>query len=124
MRMSRLFVGIWLASLLATAHAQVAPVENPDQLSMLKSDNPQLARNKQFVFDFWRMVYEGGHLDKAPEYMAATYIQHNPNVKSGRAAFVELFSKIRTPKPVAPRIKVPVISIVAERDIVMVSTVR
>jgi predicted SnoaL-like aldol condensation-catalyzing enzyme len=117
-------LSIGLAAFWATAHAQVPPLENPDQLSMLKSADAHLARNKRLVFDFWRIVYEGGHLDQAPKYMAETYIQHNPNVKSGRAAFVELFTKVRPPKPVEPRIKVPIISIVAERDIVMVSTVR
>ena len=119
-----LLAGLLSTALLSTALAQVPPVESTDQLAMLKSDDPKLARNKKTVFDFWRIVYEGGHMDKAPEYMAETYIQHNPNVKSGRAAFVELFTAQRKPKPVEPRMKMPVISIVAERDIVMVSTVR
>jgi predicted SnoaL-like aldol condensation-catalyzing enzyme len=119
-----LFAGVLIAGLLATAHAQAPPLPAADQLSMLKSDDPKLARNKKHVFDFWRIVYEGGHVEKAAEYMAEGYIQHNPNVKSGRAAFVELFSKERPPKPVAERMKMPVISIVAERDIVMVSSVR
>jgi predicted SnoaL-like aldol condensation-catalyzing enzyme len=124
MKKPNLLLGIALAWLVATAHAQVPPTENPDQRAMLRSDDPQLARNKKLVFDFWRVVYEGGHMDKAPEYMAETYIQHNPNVKSGRAAFIELFAKQRPPRPIAPRIKVPVISIVAERDTVMVSYAR
>ena len=119
-----LFVGVLLASLFATAQAQVPPVANPDQLSMLKSNDPRLARNKQHVFDFWRIVYEGGHVDKAAQYMAEGYIQHNPNVPSGRAAFVELFRTQRAPKPVLPRMKMPVISIIAERDLVMVNSVR
>jgi predicted SnoaL-like aldol condensation-catalyzing enzyme len=113
-----------LLPLSEAARAQEPPKAAPDQLAMLKSDDPHLARNKQFVFDFWRIVYEGGHLDRAPEYMAPEYIQHNPNVKSGRAAFVELFSKQRSPQPIAPRIKMPVITITADRDIVTVSTVR
>ena len=92
---NRLYVGVLLLGLWAAAHAQVPPTGNPDQLSMLKSADPILARNKRLVFDFWRIVYEGGHLDQAPKYMAETYIQHNPNVKSGRAAFVELFTKQR-----------------------------
>jgi predicted SnoaL-like aldol condensation-catalyzing enzyme len=120
----RLLLGIVLAGLLLTAHAQVPPQPAADQLAMLKSSDPKLAHNKKLVFDFWRIVYEGGHLDKAPQYMAETYIQHNPNVVSGRAAFVELFGKVRQPRPIAPLIKAPVISIVAERDIVMVSTQR
>ncbi len=121
--------GLVLACLLGGAlsgsvHAQVPPTGDPDQLAMLKSNDPQLARNKKLVFDFWRIVYEGGHLDQAPKYMAPTYIQHNPNVKSGRDAFVELFRKQRPPRPIAERIKVPVISIIAERDRVTVSYVR
>jgi predicted SnoaL-like aldol condensation-catalyzing enzyme len=117
-------LSIVLAACWATAYAQVPPVASTEQLAMLKSDDPHLARNKRLVFDFWRIVYEGGHMDQAPKYMAETYIQHNPNVKSGRAAFVELFSKARPPQPIEPLMKMPVISIVAERDIVMVSTVR
>jgi predicted SnoaL-like aldol condensation-catalyzing enzyme len=116
------------SSVLTTAQAQRAlgdpPVAAKDQLSMLKSDDPKLARNKKHVFDFWRIVYEGGHVDKAAEYMAEGYIQHNPNVKSGRAAFVALFSKERPPRKIEPRMKMPVISIIAERATVMVSSVR
>lgn len=119
-----LLLSLVLACLAASAPAQVPPVETQDQLSMLHSPDPHLARNKRTVFDFWRIVYEGGHMDQAPKYMAETYIQHNPNVPTGRAAFIALFGKVRPPKPVADRIKAPVISIIAERDIVMVSTVR
>jgi predicted SnoaL-like aldol condensation-catalyzing enzyme len=118
-------VGVMLASVLAsTAQAQVPPVAAADQQAMLKSADPKLARNKQFVFDFWRIVYEGGHLDQAPKYMAEGYIQHNPNVTSGRAAFVELFKKQRKPQGVLPYMKMPVISIVAERDTVMITHAR
>ncbi len=124
MRTGKVLAAAALLGLVTAAHAQVPPTPAPDQLSMLKSADPQLARNKKFVFDFWRIVYEGGHLDRAPEYMAEGYIQHNPNVKSGRAAFIELFSKQRPPQPIAPRIKMPVINITADRDIVTVSTVR
>jgi predicted SnoaL-like aldol condensation-catalyzing enzyme len=113
-----------LLALLPAAHAQVPPVAAPDQVAMLKSDDPKLARNKKFVFDFWRIVFEGGHMDQAPKYMAETYIQHNPNVVSGRAAFVALFTKARPPRPVEPLIRAPVIAITADRDIVTVSTVR
>lgn len=102
----------------------VPPTAAPDQLALLESDDPILARNKRHVFDFWRIVYEGGHLERAPEYMAEGYLQHNPNVATGREAFVELFKKRRPPKPVEALIKVPVIAIVAERDIVMVSFAR
>ncbi|MGH8261480.1 MAG: nuclear transport factor 2 family protein [Steroidobacteraceae bacterium] len=119
-----LLIGVILASLFTMARAQVPPVANPDQLSMLKSSDPILARNKRLVFDFWRIVFEGGHMDRAPEFMTKEYIQHNPNVKSGRAAFIATISKVRPPKPIAPRIKVPVIAITADGHFVTVATVR
>ncbi|HUN74127.1 MAG TPA: nuclear transport factor 2 family protein [Steroidobacteraceae bacterium] len=124
MSLRGLLLTLLLAGLAETAHAQIAPVAAPDQLAMLRSADPTLARNKRFVFDFWRIVFEGGHMDQAPKYMAETYIQHNPNVQSGRAAFIRVIGKARPPKPIADRIKVPVISITAERDIVTVATVR
>ena len=113
-----------LGLVVAPVRAQEAPIENPDQQSMLKDKDPQLARNKRFVFDFWRIVYEGRHLDQASKYMDAGYIQHNPNVPSGRAAFVELFSKKGPPLPIEPRMKMHVINMIANGPFVMVSTIR
>ena len=128
MNLSRILPAVLLTALISapfsSARAQVAPTENPDQLAMLKDHNPQLARNKKFVFDFWRIVYEGRHLDQAPKYMDEGYIQHNPNVISGRAAFVALFSKVGAPLPIAPRMKMHVINMVADGPYVMVSTIR
>lgn len=124
MKPGTLMIGVVLLTLMAVAHAQVPPVASPDQLSMLRSGDPALARNKHLVFDFWRIVFEGGHMDRAPEFMTESYIQHNPNVTSGRAAFIATIGKVRKPKPVAPLIKVPVVAITADRDIVTVATVR
>jgi len=95
-----------------------------DQLALLKSDDPRLARNKQHVFDFWRIVYEGGHMERAEEFMTAEYIQHNPNVESGREAFVNTIGKARPPREVQETSRFPIIDIIAERDIVMVMWAR
>jgi predicted SnoaL-like aldol condensation-catalyzing enzyme len=95
-----------------------------DQLALLKSDDPKLARNKQHVFDFWRIVYEAGHMERAAEFMAPEYIQHNPNVESGRDAFVRTLGAARPKRPVLSVSNFPIIAIVAERDIVMVMWAR
>jgi predicted SnoaL-like aldol condensation-catalyzing enzyme len=113
----------------ATAATPAAPVIAPllptsDQLAQLQSTDAKLARNKKHVFDFWRIVYEGGHMDRAHEFMTAEYIQHNPNVESGRDAFIHKIGATRTPQPAAALIKVPVIAITAERDIVTVMWAR
>jgi len=114
-----------LCSLAAlSVSAQVAVVAAPDQARMLASPDPRLAANKRFVYDFWREVFEGGHMELAEKYVAESYIQHNPNVPTGRAAFVEFFSKFRKPAPIELQIKAPVVAIVAEGDYVVLSFAR
>ena len=106
------------------ASAQVAVTAASNQEQLLASPDARLAANKRLVYDFWREVLEGGHLDLAPKYMAESYIQHNPNVPTGRAAFIDFFTKATKPKPIEPKIKEPLVSIVAEGDLVVLSFVR
>jgi len=96
----------------------------PDQLALLRSSDPKLARNKKHVFDFWRIVYEGGHMERVNEFMAPEYIQHNPNVESGRDAFVRTIGAARPPRPVGAVSNFPIISITAEGDLVTVMWAR
>jgi predicted SnoaL-like aldol condensation-catalyzing enzyme len=102
--------------------AQVNPGPPSDQKAWLKSDNPKLERNKKIVYDFWREVLEAGHMDLAPQFMTETYIQHNPNVPTGRQGFIDFFSKILKPQPIVDSIKGfsgPLITIVAEGNLVI-----
>ena len=107
-----------------SGRAQVPVTPTTDQEAQLVSTDPKLAANKRLVFDFWREVFEGGHMEFAEKYMAENYIQHNPNVPTGRAAFIEFFTKFRKPKPIEPKISAPLVSITAERDLVTLSFVR
>jgi len=106
------------------AHAQLPVQPAANQEALLASADPALAANKRLVFDFWREVFEGGHLELADRYMAEGYIQHNPNVPTGRAAFVDFFKRFAKPKEIQPRIAAPLVSIVAERDLVILSFVQ
>jgi predicted SnoaL-like aldol condensation-catalyzing enzyme len=121
---NRLFSGLIGLAALASSHAQVAVTPSPDHAALLASADPKLAQNKRLVYDFWREVFEAGHMELAPKYMAETYIQHNPNVASGRAAFVEFFSKFKKPRPIEPRVAAPLVAITAEGDFVVLSFVR
>jgi predicted SnoaL-like aldol condensation-catalyzing enzyme len=105
------------------ALAQVPPAAAPDQMALLKADTPRLAANKKLVFDMWRAIIQAGRVDLAEQYFTEDYIQHNPNVASGRAAMVEFMKSTRPVKPVDAQINFPVISIMAEGDLVMVATV-
>ncbi|MFL6698477.1 MAG: nuclear transport factor 2 family protein [Vitreoscilla sp.] len=115
-----------LAALLASGavRAQVPVVAVADQEALLASADPKLAANKKLVWDFWREVLEGGHMERAEKLMAESYIQHNPNVPTGRAAFIAFFTQYVKPKPVQPRITAPLVSIVAEGDRVVLSFVH
>jgi predicted SnoaL-like aldol condensation-catalyzing enzyme len=107
-----------------TAFAQAPVLGNPDHEQMLASPDPALAANKRLVYDFWREVFEAGHLELAPKYMTESYIQHNPLVASGRDAFVGFFSKFAQQKPIAPRVAAPLVAILAEGDLVMMVFAR
>jgi predicted SnoaL-like aldol condensation-catalyzing enzyme len=108
----------------SNARAQVDVKPTPNQAQLLGSADHRLAANKRLVYDFWREVLEAGHMDLAPTYMLESYIQHNPNVPTGRAAFVEFFTKMSKPKPIEPTIKAPLVAVVAEGDLVVLSFVR
>ena len=116
-------LGVLSVLTVSSAQAQLPVRANPDQARLLASRDPRLAANKRLVYDFWREVFEAGHMDLANKYLAESYIQHNPNVPTGRAAFVAFFSKFAKPKPIQPAIKAPLVSIVAEGDLVVLSFV-
>jgi predicted SnoaL-like aldol condensation-catalyzing enzyme len=111
-----------LVTVLALEAAAVAqlPVEvhsRPQEL--LQSDDAQLAANKKLVFDFWREVLQARHVDRAPQYLAEDYIQHNPNVATGRTAFMEFFGP-SPPVPIKETID-DLVRIVAEGDVVVLA---
>lgn len=105
------------------AQAQLPVQPAADQQALLASPDAGLAANKKLVYDFWREVFEGGHMEAVDRYLAEGYVQHNPNVPTGRAGFVAVFSKFAKPHDVQPRIAAPLVSIVAERDLVVLSFV-
>lgn len=109
-----------------TAHAQVPVTPGADQQAMLKSSDPKVAANKKLVFDFWREVFEAGHMEKVEHYMAESYIQHNPMVATGRKPFVDFFSRRfgDGPKPIEPTIKAPLVTILGDGDYVTLVFVR
>ncbi len=121
-RTNLICIGIAVAGF-GAAWAQVPPVAAPDQLALLQSKDPKLAANKKLVFDMYRAIVNAGRADLAPQYFTEGYIQHNPNVTSGRAALQAYISKTRPVRPIPPEIGFPTIAIMAEGDLVSVATV-
>jgi len=125
--MTRLRCAVCLALLLVVpvaSPAQVPVTANANHERLLASPDPHLAANKRLVYDFWRTVIEAGHMDQAPKYMAEGYVQHNPNVPTGRDGFVAVFSKLVKPRPIEAKLRAPLVSIVAERDLVVLAFVN
>jgi predicted SnoaL-like aldol condensation-catalyzing enzyme len=67
--------------------------------------SPQEQKNLEIANIEFKDILQYGHVELAEKVMAPGYIQHNPNVPTGRAAFVEFFSKIRKPEPIKPEWK-------------------
>jgi len=113
------FVILFICLLVSPAsNAQVKPVKIADQKSLLKSSDPKLAKNKKLVYDFWREVFEAGHIELAQKYMTETYIQHNPVVPTGRKGFTDFFGQFVKPQPIVDTIKADLFAITAEGDLV------
>ena len=95
-----------------------------DQLALLETGDPIARRNKKHVWDFWRIVYEAGHMERAPEFMTEAYIQHNPNVESGRDKFMATIGAARPKRDIKQTSDFPIIDIIAEDNMVVVMWAR
>src|SRR6202142_3969135 len=89
--------GILAASLVPAASLN-PPTVTPQNVQM----NAQEKKNLGLVLNWWREVIYAGHLELAPKYQAEDYIQHNPNVNTGRDGFVQFFQKRVPPKNPIP----------------------
>ncbi len=117
-------VAIMLATCAALpATAQVVASAEAQQ-ALLKSPDPKLAANKRLVYDMYRAIVQGGHAEMAEKFFTPEYIQHNPNVASGRDALVKFIGGSRPARPLSPTVTLPILDIVAEHDIVMVMSQR
>ncbi|MFC6840712.1 nuclear transport factor 2 family protein [Xanthomonas theicola] len=108
----------------ASAFAQTAVVANPNHQQLLQGSDRRTTANKRLVYDFWRIVFEAGHTEYAPMYMAKDYIQHNPTVANGRDAFLQFLTAFVEPQPIQPRVRLPLVAILAQGDDVTLVSVR
>lgn len=117
-----------LASSPVTAQEQPAmstqPVVSQDHAALLRSNDPQLAANKQLVYDMYRIVLQAGLADRAGEFIAVNYIQHNPNAAQGLAGIVDYVRSTRPERPIKDTLDLPLINLTAEGNYVVTSFVR
>jgi predicted SnoaL-like aldol condensation-catalyzing enzyme len=105
-----------LAALLVAALPLAAQTPTPVQES--NGMNAQEKANLKFVMDWWRIVIQARHTEMAPMYQAETYMQHNPNILTGRDAFVKVFSARPPVDPIPATMPAPPVVQFAKGDYV------
>ncbi|MGQ2968244.1 MAG: nuclear transport factor 2 family protein [Allorhizobium sp.] len=106
--------------------AQEAVVAAADKEALFTSTDPKLHANKQVVYHIMRDLLEAGHWDKADQFLTERYLQHNPNVPSGRDTVVGFFTQVLKveKKPIPEKLSTLVAFVTAEGDLVTVAIVR
>jgi len=124
MRLLASTLALLTVSVVANAAEPVVAISPDAQRALLASSDPQLAANKKLVWDMWRTFLQGGDIDAADRYLAPEYHQHNPNAETGldgvKAYFRAQNRAATPPKDYIDRL----VSIVAERDLVVLALVR
>jgi len=89
-----------LASSFAPAEAQ--SINPPTKPQVSPAMNAKEKKNLDMVLTWWREVVSGGHMELTAKYQAEDYIQHNPNLPTGRAAFINFFQNVVKVQPKNP----------------------
>lgn len=90
-------LGLFSTSVLAQLPVEVIPANQ--QQAWLQDSNPQDAADKKLAYDFWRYALVAHDMDTAAGMMAEDYMQHNPNIPTGRAPFVGFFGTLEQFEP-------------------------
>jgi predicted SnoaL-like aldol condensation-catalyzing enzyme len=109
----------------APLYAQAPVVASSDPESLFTSKDPTLNANKQATMHIMRDLLEAGRWSEAPKWLTPEYIQHNPNIASGRDNVMKFFANRpegQIPAPNAWRTKI--VSVTAEGDRVVVGVLR
>jgi predicted SnoaL-like aldol condensation-catalyzing enzyme len=107
-----------LAAVPAFAQEPVVGVADPE--SLFTDADPQLNANKQVALRIMRELLQCNHWDEADKWLTERYLQHNPNVGSGRAGVVAFFTSTRQRTPTCDELTTPVVAVLADGDLVTV----
>ena len=105
------------AALCSPVAAQEPVVAASDPEALFTDKDPTLNANKQAVLHILREILQCNHWDEADKYLTERYLQHNPNVTSGRANVIKYFG----PPPRTPtcgKLTMPVVTVLTSGNIV------
>src|SRR5579862_2642573 len=107
-----------LAALLVAVLPLSAQAPAPTPVQESTAMNAQEKANLKMVLDWWRVVIQSRHVEQAPMYQAVDYIQHNPNILTGRDEFVKVFGRRPPVDPIPDTMAAPPIVQFAKGDYV------
>jgi len=110
-----------LAAAPLAAQEPVKGVANPE--SLFTDKDPKLNANKQATLHIMKDLLQCNHWDEADKWLTERYLQHNPNVSSGRANVVKFFGT-RPKTATCDKLMTPVVAVIADGDLVMVAISR
>ena len=105
------------AMLPLTARAQEPIVVAPNPETLFTDADPKLHANKQVVLHIVRDLIQCNRWDEASQWLTDRYLQHNPNVTSGRENVIKFFG----PPPRTPncdKLTMPIVNVLTDGDIV------
>ncbi|HXP83333.1 MAG TPA: ester cyclase [Bryobacteraceae bacterium] len=109
------------AFLCVPVFAQTPVTAVPDPEALVKDADPKLEANKRLIYNLFREILEARHMELADKYLAPNFIQHNPNAADGLDALKKYFANSKA-QPIAPKLKRPIVAMIAEGDMVAVFT--
>lgn len=116
-------IAVLSCSLLAgIARAAEPVVPAKDQDALFRSSDPTLHANKQVVYHILKDLIQAGHWDQAEKYMSERYIQHNPNLNSGREGMAGMMARVVKPRAIPEKLQGKIVAVTAEKDLVVVAT--
>lgn len=112
-----MIAGFFTVAGVGFAQEPVVGVANPE--SLFKDANAKRNRNKQATLHIMKDLLQCNHWDEASKWLTARYIQHNPNVASGREGVVKFFGT-RPKTPTCDKLTTKVVAVLADGDLVTV----
>lgn len=97
-----------------TSQAQSRYVDTPAHAKMPMTVE---AKNKALMLDFYQRFFTNHDFTAATDIIREDYIQHNPNIATGRQAFINFFQPIFQRTPLATN---EIVRIIADGDLVWV----
>jgi len=101
----------------ASGQEPVVGVANPE--SLFTDTNPKLNTNKQATLHIMKDLLQCNHWNEADKWLTTRYVQHNPNVRSGREGVVKFFGT-RPRTATCDKLNTKIVAVLADGDLVTV----